>query len=174
MKLYQIDQKLEELIENGFNIECVDPDTGEIDESKADALLDRIIAEREDALEAYGCIVKDITAEISAIRNEEIILSARRKHKEKRLESFKNAIIRSLDKMGDAKFESPRVSYSFRSSRAVEVTDSFTTYAQESGRIDLLCYHAPTPDKAAIKRAIEAGEEIPGAQIVSRRNLQIQ
>ena len=35
MKLYEINEALEELLEKGYNAECIDEETGEIDEEKA-------------------------------------------------------------------------------------------------------------------------------------------
>ena len=40
MNLFDIKSSLYELLENGYNEECVDPETGEFDEEKAKALLD--------------------------------------------------------------------------------------------------------------------------------------
>ena len=37
--LYLIDNEIIELLENGFNMACIDAETGEIDEQKAQAYL---------------------------------------------------------------------------------------------------------------------------------------
>ena len=69
------------------------------------------------------------------------------------------------------KFTTPKVAVSWRKSEAVEIGMSFfSTDANER----FLRYKEPDPDKAAIKAALKAGEEITGAELVTNLNMTIK
>ena len=152
MKLYEINEAI---------LNCIDPDTGEVDYDKFDALM----MERNDKIENMACWVKDLLAEAAAIRAEEKALAERRKAKENRAES----ISRYLEMMLDGqKFETSRAVCSFRKSQKVEITDL------EKIPDDYLRYSAPTADKTAIKAAIKDGLTIEGAELVDSVTMSIK
>lgn len=152
MKLYEINEAI---------LNCIDPDTGEADPEKLDALM----MERNDKIENMACWVKDLLAEAAAIRAEEKALAERRKAKENRAES----ISRYLEKILDGqKFETSRAVCSFRKSQKVEISD--ITKIPD----DYLKYSEPTADKAAIKAAIKDGLTIEGAELVDSVTMSIK
>lgn len=152
MKLYEIDEAI---------LACVDPETGEVDCEKFDALM----MERNDKIEGMALWVKDLKAEADAIRAEEKALAERRQAKERRAES----ISRYLEKvLAGQKFETSRAVCSFRKSQKVEITNL------DKIPDDYLKYSQPTADKAAIKAAIKDGLTIEGAELVDSVTMSIK
>ena len=161
--LYQIDARMAALIENGFDI---DAETGEvffIDEDFED-----LEAERAEKLEAVACFIKGLDAEAAAIKAEEKALEGRRKAKEAKADRLRVYLAQSLQNAGESRYESARCVVSFRKSEAVEVCDADELPAEYMKQA------APTPDKAAIKKALKAGETVNGAQLITRQNIQVK
>lgn len=158
MKLYEIDEAI---------YTCFDAETGEIlDEEKLNGLL----MAREQKLEGVALAVKNLTAEAKAIREEEKTLAERRQSLERKAESYKNWLDRTLE---GSKFETARVKCSFRKSTRVEVNDNFVEWAIENNRLDLCKVSVPTPDKMLIKSAIQDGEDLP-AHLIESNTLSIK
>ena len=51
---------------------------------------------------------------------------------------------------------------------------AFVSWALDAGREDLLTFKEPTTNKTAIKKAIADGEDIFGAHVFSKMNIQIK
>ena len=68
------------------------------------------------------------------------------------------------------KFESAKVAMSFRKSEAVEFDAKCIGDVPE----EFLKFKDPELDKVAVKKAIKAGETVPGCELVARQNLQIK
>lgn len=167
MTLYEIESELLALLENGFNAACIDED-GVVDEERAAEYLEKLPIERDKKLEAYGLVIKNYTAEIEAIKQEQANLTARRTAKEKHVERLKKAITNSMVMFNQPKFETAKVAFSFRKTSSVEV--DMDTLDKEFIR-EKVEYSA---DKTAIKNAIKAGKLVEGAQIVEKQALQVK
>ena len=156
MTLYEIDKQILNAIEYG----C-DPETGEIIDGTA---LESLVMAKEEKTENCILAVKNLLAEAKAIRDEEIALAKRRKTKKNRAEWLKDYLSRSLD---GEKFQTARCSASFRKTKAVkimnadEIPDDYIRIKAE-------------PNTMAIKDALKAGEEIPGAVLEDRLSLIIK
>ena len=164
MNIYEINKAIEDILENGFS---VDEETGEIlfDESNLNA-LDAEISEK---IENVACYIKNLTADISALKEEERNLSTRRKQKERKIDSLKGYINYAMELSGRKSLESPRCKVSFRKSSSVEVPDINALdedYITKTIEIK--------PNKVAIKEALKEGKTVEGAEIVERQNLQIK
>ena len=159
MKLYEIAQEIESL---------VDPDTGELLDYERFVELNM---ERNQKVENMALWYKDLTAEASKIRAEEIALAERRKTIERRADGLKNYL--SMFLCGE-KFETPRVAISWRKSESIEFDDDFVNWAMTSGKDSLLTYKAPEPNKTEIKRFLKAGGECPHAEIVAKNNMGVK
>lgn len=148
---YFIDSRIEEIID-----EAIDPETGEvIDEEALDAIA-ALQEQKDDAIEQMGLYYKDMMAEVDAVKAEAKKLTDRAKAVENRAETVKKYLVRALD---GKKFKTPRLSVSYRKSEQTVVDDlSKIPY-------EYLKWKDPDADKAAIKKAIKAGEEVPGAHI---------
>lgn len=167
MTLYEIEAEILALLENGFTASCVDED-GVVDEEKAKEYLERLPIERDKKLEAYGLVIKNYTAEIEAIKQEQANLTARRTAKEKQVDRLINAITNSMVAFNQPKFETAKVAFSFRKTSLVEV--NMDTLDKEYIR-EKVEY---SPDKTAIKNAIKSGKMVEGACIVERQKLQVK
>ena len=164
MNIYEINKAIEDILEDGFS---VDEETGEIlfDESNLNA-LDAEISEK---IENVACYIKNLTADISALKEEERNLNTRRKQKERKIDSLKGYINYAMELSGRKSLESPRCKVSYRKSSSVEVPDINALdkdYITKTIEIK--------PNKVAIKEALKEGKTVEGAEIVERQNLQIK
>ena len=87
MNIYEINKAIENILEDSLS---VDEATGEIlfDESDLNA-LDAEISEK---IENVACYIKNLAADISALKEEEKNLSTRRKQKERKIDSLKGYV----------------------------------------------------------------------------------
>lgn len=167
MKLYEIAQEylaLMQAIEND-----------DIPEEAIADTLEAITAEIEDKADNIACLLKNIDAEIVAIKAEETRLAERRRVKEKSAERIKQYLSDVLQGAAIDKVETARNRISFRKSEAVEVIDedAFFEFAV-THRSDLLTYSAPKANKTEIKKALKGGEVVEGAKLVVNQNIQIK
>lgn len=158
MSIYEIDDAITSL---------VDMETGEIEDEKR---FDELQMERTQKIENTACYYKNLVAEAKAMKEEEANLARRRKAVENKAERIKNLLVYALK--GD-KFESPKVRCSYRRAKSVHVDDGFIAWAEEHAD-DLLTYKEPTPNRTAIKAALEDGREVEHAEIVTNESLQVK
>lgn len=158
MSIYEIDDSI---------LSLVDMETGEIEDI---ARFDELQMERTQKVENIGCYYKNLVAEAKAMKEEEANLAQRRKAVENKAERIKNLLIYALN---GKKFESPKVRCSYRKAKSVQVDNDFVAWAQEHAD-DLLTFKEPTPNKTAIKAALEGGREIEHAEIVTNERLQVK
>ena len=158
MSIYDIDDSI---------LSLVDMETGEIEDGKR---YDELQMERTKKVENIGCYYKNLVAEAKAMREEEANLARRRKAVENKAERIKALLTYALK---GEKFESPRVRCSYRKAKSVQVDAEFVDWAQEHAD-DLLTFKEPTPNRTAIKAALEDGREIEHAGIVTNESLQVK
>lgn len=162
--LYEIRQDLETVIDGGF---VVDDETGEITFDSDN--LDELQAAFGEKLEACGIVLKSMRADAQSIRDEEKALRERRERMERKADRLQDYILRNVESMDGRKFETPRVALSVRKSEAVKIDDA------ERIPEDLKRYEVrETPDKSLIKKAIKDGQQVDGAHIETRYNLQVK
>lgn len=167
--LFEIESGIAEILENGFNSACIDPETGEIDEAKALGYLDALQIERGRKIENIALYIKSLKAEAEAIKAEEKRLKERREAKERKAERMSDYLKYSMLAFNEKQFETARVALSFRASKQVIVSDMDKldkAYIKEKVE-----YSA---DKTAIKKAIDAGVIVAGAYIEEKQNLNIK
>ena len=141
---------------------CVDAETGEIINEE---MLSALLMERNAKLENVALWVKNLESDAAAIRAERDALDRRMKIAENKAASLRNWLSNALCTQS---FEPARVRISFRKSTA---TDINAELLPKKWNVKKVTY---TPDKAAIKAALLAGESIKGAQLVERQNIQIK
>ena len=147
--LYEIDKKILECITN-----CIDPDTGEITNSEQ---LEALQMERQTKLENVALYIKNLKADAAMYKAEKQAFAERQAAAEKRAESLSEWLKKALD---GQKFKTEKTEVNFRKTQKVEVIDIWELNE------DYVKYSDPTPDKAAIKRAIKAGEDVKGAKLI--------
>lgn len=148
--LYEIDQAI---------MDCIDYETGEILDAER---LDALQMERNSKIEGVACWIKNLTADALAYKAEKEAFAEREKKAMKKAEELKEWLSMAL---GGQKFSTWRCAVSFRKSEAVEIEDE--TLLPPELKTEKITY---TPNKTAIKEAIKAGQDIPGAQLVERMN----
>lgn len=153
MTLYEIDEAI---------YDCFDDETGDLDQEK----FDQLQGLRKEKLEGIALGYKNLVAEAEKIRNEEKVLSARRKVLENKANSMKNFLAIVLN---GEKLNTPRVAVSWRASKNLVI------YDEPGVPEEFLKYSDPAIDKKALTDAIKAGKSFPGvAALVENTNIQIK
>lgn len=161
MKLYEIDMMIEALLNAS-----VDRETGEI---LPDVLaeLDALERERDTKALAVAAYIVGQEAEAEAVRAQAKKLEERAARHERHAESLRQYLAGHIPQ--GTKLRDSRVEIGWRKSSAVEVGDA--RLLPES----LLRVTVNTaPDKAAIREALERGEEVQGCRIVERVKLVVK
>lgn len=129
--LYEINEKLYYLIEEGF-----DNESGEIlSEDELFKAINETTMELDKKIDNIAIYIKNLEADVEAIKEEKKKLDARRRTKENKIESLKKYLdgyfkYSQADYFNDEtgkvkfhKFESPRCVISYRKSDSINVTD---------------------------------------------------
>lgn len=144
----------------------VDEETGEIKNFDA---VESLNAQFEEKAESVACYIKNLAAFADDLKAEEDTLSARRKSAERRIDSMKKYLTSCLESVGKDKVETVRARISFRKSVQVQIDDEKALPADYTTTTVTV-----KPDKTAIKKAIQAGQDVTGASLVENRNIQIK
>ncbi|WP_304095678.1 siphovirus Gp157 family protein [Phascolarctobacterium succinatutens] len=163
MKLFDIDEKLAACVKLDES-RVVDTESGEIIDLEAIAALEM---ERDKKIENLGCWYKNLLADAEALKAQKNTFAEREKAAKAKAESLRGFLIRYLN---GKKFETAKVAMSFRKSEAVEFDAKCIGDVPE----EFLKFKDPELDKVAVKKAIKAGETVPGCELVARQNLQIK
>lgn len=163
MKLFDIDERLAACVKLDES-RVVDTESGEIIDLEAIAALEM---ERDKKIENLGCWYKNLLAEAEALKAQKNAFAEREKAAKAKAESLKGFLGRYLN---GKKFETAKVAMSFRKSEAVEFDAKCIGDVPE----EFLKFKDPELDKVAVKKAIKAGETVPGCELVARQNLQIK
>ena len=158
MTLYEIDQNIMSLLN----------EDGEITDPEA---FDALQITRSEKLEGIACWIKNLNADIKAIKDEEERLKERRIHLVNKVSSLSGYLEHALN---GEKFSTPRVAISYRTSAAVEITDNVAFVDWAKSYDPSLLHIKAEPNKTAIKNALNGGMDIPLAQIVERKSMQVK
>ncbi len=164
MTLYEIDQRLFELLEQ------VDPETGELLASPED--FAQLQMTRKEKLENTALYIKNLRSEAVAIKGEEDILAKRRKRIESKISWLESNLKASL---GGNSFETSRCSVKFKQNpESVKYTDekAAMAWAVEYSQ-DCIKFAPPTLSKADIKKKLKSGEQIPGVELVREIRMEV-
>lgn len=128
--------------------------------------LDDLKMEREKKLEGVGLWIKNLEAEKEAVKHESDNLADRAKRLGKKIDGLKGYLAYALD---GQKFSTPKVAVSFRKSESVNIPDEMLIE-------DKFCNISVQrkPDKTLIKNALKNGEEVKGAELVTKSNISIK
>lgn len=153
--LYEINEQIE-----NFEYQF-DEETGEMLNAME---LDTLEMERDAKIEGIACFIKNLDAEAEEIQKEINALKDRMAKKNKKADGLEDYLKYCL---GGQTFESPKVAITYRKSTKVNVT----------GLMPEEYYRTKTvtePDKKKIKDDINAGKEVPGAELIECKNMQIK
>lgn len=161
MRLYDIDQQLERLLELDTE-RMVDAETGEILTAEE---IDQLQMDRAEKIEGCLLVIKNKQAEAEAIDAEIKRLTERKRTLTNKAQWLRDYVSMSLN---GEKFSTARVAVSYRKSESVEVTCDPENLP---GLFRKITY---APDKTNLKKALKDGVEIAGVQLVTKLNLQIK
>lgn len=145
-----------------------DPDTTE---AEAMARLDRAEADINEKADAYGKMIRMFLADAETSKTEASRLFGRAKSAENRADFLRGRLMDAMKAMGKDKLRTSYFTYTVtQNPPAVRITDLYA--ALESGYIK-----APTEaslDKTAMKRDMEAGMTVPGAELIRGESLRMR
>ena len=170
MTLYDIDAQIAALDGAAEDDMLIDEETGELI-SVAQA-LDALRMEREAKLENVACWVKNLSAEADAIRAEENRLVKRRKAAETKAANLKSWMLAAMTREDGTtdKLKTGRVMVSVKRNPPSTVVDDEALLPWAYKTVKQIVIQ----DKAAIKSAILAGDEVPGAHLEYGRSVSIK
>ena len=126
-----------------------------------DAFLDTLDGET-DALDVADALIagmQNAEALAAAAKAQADAIKARADRLKDRSMAYKGRMLTLLNAIGQKKLERPAATISRRTgSLSVQITDEASVPSQ-------LCKIVQTPDKTAIKKQLEAGEDVPGAAL---------
>lgn len=168
MTLYEIDAAIMTAIAHG-----IDPETGEI--TNLDELMG-LQMDRERKIENIACLVKNLKADVKAMKEEAQTLTDRRRVVENKVARLEAVLDEALD---GQKFTTPRCVVSFRNSKAVEVDDedALINWACLNGQEDTFVrYKQPEINKANLLKWLKEDHPLdpPGVRLVERRSLGVK
>lgn len=166
MSLYVIDLQIKETIDS--LMDSVD-ENGEISDAELLGKLNELKEARETKLENIALYAKNLAVEASAIKNEENTLAERRKRLERKQERLEAILISAMKADGNNKIFSPRFEAVIRDSKKTNIINE-SLIPKEYMNVKT----TTTPDKTAIKKAIEAGKKVAGAELVANSTITIK
>ena len=166
--IYNISSDLKKIYEDLDNGNGIDLETGEI---KPEIMQQLSISRNELETKAvdYGYVIKAFDDEIDIIEREIERLEERKAYVKKNKERMKTIVSSAMEEFGINKIKSETLQLSFRKSESVDIFDESLIddkFKKVKTEISL--------DKTAIKNAIKNGEDVQGAKIVEKNNLQIK
>ena len=164
MTLYEISLELEDAFYS-----AIDPETGEILDEEAKERLDGLQMALDEKIEAIALWIKNLRSDAEALKAEKLTFQKRQQVAENRAASLERYLAGALG-VGN-KFASNRVAISWRKSEGVELAEGKTVYDIDTHYIKAA---EPTLDKAALKAALKAGEQVDGVVLVEKQNMQIR
>lgn len=153
MNLFEIESEI---------TQCFDAETGEILDVEK---LENMQMLKENKIENIACWIKNLEAEAKAYKEQKASFAERQQSAEKKAESLKEYLHKVLN---GEKFKTIKCEVNFRKSQKVDIPDVY--------KLDenYLKYAEPTPDKMAIKRAIQNGQEVAGASLIESISMSIK
>lgn len=163
MTLYEISNTYKEFLEM--------VDSGEIPIEAVADTLEGIQGEFKEKADNVACMVKNLQAEAEAIKAEQDALYDRYKSKVSKADSLKNYLSQAMQTLGILKLETPRNALSFRKSTALVIEDEetfkerYADYCKKEVKI--------TIPRSEITKLIKSGQELEGAELRIKQNLQV-
>ena len=160
MNLYEIDQKMMEAF-----AAAVDPETGEIVDEEMKYTFDKLALDRDRKIENICLFIKNLRAEAAALKAEKEAFAAREKASENKAESLPRYLKGYLN--GEP-FKSTRATVSWRKTKSVKIEDLGMISAT------YLTWPDPVPNKMKIRKVLEAGRLVPGAELVENQSMTVR
>ena len=135
--------------------DSVDPETGEIINPAFEEELAKLMQDRDVGLEQIALLYKDTKSELVALKEAEKDVQKKMASAERRMEFCKSFLTMQLN---GEKFKTALVSVYYQTTSSVDIQDESAIPAEYIKTVS-------TPMKTEIKKAIQAGKEVPGCVI---------
>jgi hypothetical protein len=134
--------------------------------------LEGLSGDLETKAQNVAFFVRNLEATAAAIKQAEADMAARRKAMENRADGLKRYIFESMTVAGIEKIECPHFRLAIKNNPAA--VDVFEPGLVPASFMRTPEPPPPAPDKTAIKEALKAGQDVPGARLTSGRRLEIK
>ena len=131
--------------------------------------VEAVSEEWEAKTEAVACYIKQLKADSEALQAEEDNLYKRRQSKDQKAARLTQYLAQNITAAGRDRFETARCDCRFRRTQKVIVND-VAAIPDAFMREKLI----REPDKKPIKKYIESGGEVPGAELYEERKLNVK
>ncbi|MBX8942470.1 siphovirus Gp157 family protein [Lysinibacillus sp. K60] len=141
-----------------------------IEENNAEGFelaLSQIIGDIGEKLEGYAMVLKNIESDIAGIKSEEKRLADRRKAMESNLARIKENMADALLTVEGNRVKTEKFTFSFRKSTSVQIENDAAIPPQ-------FIKVEKTISRSELAKALKAGEQIEGAQLVENQSLSIR
>lgn len=177
-RLFEISSDFAALFDQLEAFDEIEDDTqrGIVQEAWFDTLTG-IETEFENKAENVAQFIKSLRAEAEDIREEEKVLAARRKAKEKRAESLIRYLMGCMKQIRREKIETAKCKLTIKkNAESVQCPDEdrLARDLLAMGRTELIRVKPPELDKTALKKALQSGEIINGAALGRTESLIIK
>lgn len=129
--------------------------------------LSQIQGEIGEKLEGYAMVLKNIESDIAGIKAEEKRLADRRKSMESNIARIKENVADTLLTVEGNRVKTEKFTFSFRKSTSVQIEND-AAIPQQFIKVE------KTISRAELAKALKAGEQIEGAQLVENQSLSIR
>lgn len=129
--------------------------------------LSQIIGDIGEKLEGYAMVLKNIESDIAGIKSEEKRLADRRKAMESNLARIKENMADALLTVEGNRVKTEKFTFSFRKSTSVQIENDAAIPPQ-------FIKVERTISRSELAKALKAGEQIEGAQLVENQSLSIR
>lgn len=146
-------------------LQCVDEETGEVDTEK----LSSLVIDNDRKIENIALWIKDLKADVDAIKHEIKRLTARMDAEENKVGSLKAYLQYSLH---GQRFKTPRCSITYRKSQVVKIADGVDVNDLPERFKNTIV--AVTPKKQEIKEYLKMGGVIDGCTLEEKENMQVK
>ena len=147
-------------------------ESGDVPENAVNDTLEALDGELDSKVENIACMIKNWLTLAEDQKKEANNLKDLADGNEKRAKRWREWLTMCLTTAGKKKVETARCCVTIRKGQnSTQVDDiNFVKWAIDNNRDDLLTYKDPTPNKSAIKVALESGDSVPYTQIVTGKD----
>ena len=143
----------------------------DLDDKTIEDTLESESGDLVEKLTNVGFVIRNIDAEVAAMKDAEEKIAACRKSKENRIARLKAYALANMLATGKTKIESPYFVMGLRNNPESVVIDAESQIPADYMREIPASY---SPDKTLIKKAIQDGYEVPGCHLTRTQSLQIK
>lgn len=144
----------------------------DLDEQTVADTLDSLAGDLQTKAVSVAAVARNLEATADAIRDAEKAMADRRKALERRAEGLRAYLLRNMLDTGIKRIECPQFVMAVKASPpAVDVFDAAQVPAEFMRQPEP---PPAAPDKVAIRDALKAGQDVPGARLVTGQRLEIR